>query len=89
MVAGAHAAAGPHVAALLEECDEADDLRDNRGHGLIVLGSRPAPAAGVDAALQAEIDVRAAGVKAWASDPAVVAAVKASQCERAGPITQP
>ena len=45
--------------------------------GLTVLGLRTAGAAGVDAALQAKIDARVAGIKSWSTDPAVVAAVKA------------
>jgi hypothetical protein len=45
--------------------------------GALSLTGSAALAAGVDAALQAKIDAKISAIKGWASDPAVVAAVKA------------
>jgi hypothetical protein len=44
--------------------------------GFLCLPGQFAQAAGLDAALQAKIDQRAVAIKAWASDPAVVAATR-------------
>jgi hypothetical protein len=43
----------------------------------VLLSGQPSQAAGLDPALQAKVDARAATIKGWASDPVVVAATKA------------
>jgi hypothetical protein len=43
----------------------------------VLLSGQPSLAAGLDAALQAKVDAKAATIKSWASDPTVVAATRA------------
>jgi hypothetical protein len=43
----------------------------------VLLSGQPSQAAALDPALQAKVDAKAATIKAWASDPAVVAATRA------------
>jgi hypothetical protein len=43
----------------------------------LLLSGHPSQAAGLDPALQAKVDAKAAAIKSWASDPAVVAATRA------------